>query len=216
MSGEGRELALSEIPAPPLFALATGSGDYALGEREINGEPASVGAVFASPELAEEFSGLAPEYGMEEVEGLRPLELEDREAVAQYAMSGEDYVLVISHEGAGLFYAEDVAEHAREVDEMSFPFPLYLFSDNSGEAPLIRVEEETGELMVAALFTTPGKAETFRAGREHLELPETVATIEDGDGLRRHALIARRAGADYAVIDPEFGHSEAIPLEELI
>jgi hypothetical protein len=34
--------------------------------------------------------------------------------------------------------------------------------------------------------------------------------------LRRHALVARQAGAGLAVIDPESGLTEAIPVEELI
>jgi hypothetical protein len=34
--------------------------------------------------------------------------------------------------------------------------------------------------------------------------------------LRRHALVARQAGALYAVVDPESGLTEAIPIEDLI
>jgi len=50
----------------------------------------------------------------------------------------------------------------------------------------------------------------------HLDLPDALGTIDDAEGLRRHALVARQAGADYAVLDPESGMSEAIPVEELI
>jgi hypothetical protein len=34
--------------------------------------------------------------------------------------------------------------------------------------------------------------------------------------LRRHALVAQQAGAGYAVVDPESGLTDAIPIEELI
>jgi hypothetical protein len=122
---------------------------------------------------------------------------------------------VVSGSGTGLFHADDVAikaaERAREI-----PLPLYLISDERGEAPLISVETEGGEVLVAALFSTPGKARAFRERATHLDLPGSLGTIEDEDGLRRHALVARQAGADYAVVDPESGLTEAIPVEELI
>jgi hypothetical protein len=96
------------------------------------------------------------------------------------------------------------------------PLPLYLISDEGGEAPLISVETEEGEVLVAALFSTPEKARVFRERAPHLDLPESLGAIDDEDGLRRHALVARQAGADYAVIDPESGLIKAIPVEELI
>jgi hypothetical protein len=71
-------------------------------------------------------------------------------------------------------------------------------------------------VLVAALFSVPEKARAFKENASHLNLPDGLATIDDADGLRRHALVARQAGADYAVIDPEAGTIEAIPVEELI
>ena len=81
---------------------------------------------------------------------------------------------------------------------------------------MITVETDGEEALVAALFSSPGRARAFRAKASHLELPDSLGTIEDRDGLRRHALVARQAGAAYAVIDPESGLTEAIPMEELI
>jgi hypothetical protein len=104
------------------------------------------------------------------------------------------------------------------VEEMAgeIPFPLYLISDERGEAPLISVEVEEGEVLVAALFSSVKKARDFRERAAHLDLPDSLGSIEDRDGLRRHALIAQQAGAVYAVIDPASGLTEAIPVEELI
>ena len=144
--------------------------------------------------------------------GLEPVELGDWGAVEVYAASGEDYVLVISEVGTGLFHAADVAQRAAE----EVPLPLYLMSDERGEAPLISVETGGEEVLVAALFSSPEKARAFREKASHLDLPDSLGTIEDRDGLRRHALVAREAGADYAVIDPESGLTEAIPIEEWI
>ncbi|MBA2712348.1 MAG: hypothetical protein H0U55_02190, partial [Rubrobacteraceae bacterium] len=56
----------------------------------------------------------------------------------------------------------------------------------------------------------------FRERAAHLGLPGSLGTIEDREGLKRHALIARQAGATYAVIDPASGLTDAIPIEELI
>ena len=50
--------------------------------------------------------------------------------------------------------------------------------------------------------------------RTRLNLPDRLGTIEDTEGLRRHALVARQAGAGYAVINPESGTTEAISIEE--
>jgi hypothetical protein len=96
------------------------------------------------------------------------------------------------------------------------PFPLYLLSDERGEAPLISVETDEGEVMVAALFSAPERARAFRERAARLDLPDALGTIEDAEGLGRHALVAQQAGADYAVVDPEAGTTEAIPIEELI
>ena len=112
-------------------------------------------------------------------------------------------------------HASDVAvkaaERAREI-----PFPLYIISDERGEAPLISVETEEGEVLVAALFSTPEKTRAFRQRAAHLDLPDSLGKLDDENGLRRHALVASQAGADYAVVDPESGLTEAIPIEELI
>ncbi len=210
-----RELTLDELPRPPLYRLVDEGGRDVFQEAEVGGELATVGILFAERELAREFSAEAAEHGMDALTGLEPRELEDWGAVEIFAAAGEDYVLVVSGYGAGLFHADDVvvkvAERAQEI-----PFPLYLISDERGEAPLISVEAEEGEVMVAALFSSPEKAHAFRERAAHLDLPDKLGTIEDAGGLRRHALLARRAGADYAVIDPEAGTTEAIPIEELI
>lgn len=215
MTEFGHELALDELPRPPLYKLKGAFGDDVFERTEVGGEPAKVGALFATRELAEEFSGGAEEHGMEAFAGLESGEVADWAEVEEYAMSGEDYVLVISESGAGLFHATDVehmaAERAREM-----PFPLYVLADERGEAPLISVETDAGEVSVVALFTSPERARAFRERADHLDLPETLGTIEDTDGLRRHALVARQAGADYAVMDPDSGLTDAIPVDELI
>jgi hypothetical protein len=214
VNGPLRRLTLDELPPPPLFTLAGESGEDVFEETAVGGEPAKVGALFAAWDLAEEFSAAADEFGMGSLFGLGPKELEDWGAVEVYAASGEDYVLVISEVGTGLFHAGDVAQRAAEEAE-KVPLPLYLMSDERGEAPLISVETGDEEVMVAALFSSPEKARAFREKASHLDLPDNLGTIEDRDGLRRHALVARQAGADYAVVDPESGLTEAIPIEEL-
>ena len=209
------ELGLEELPAPPLFKLVDAAGADVLQDTEVGGEPASVGALFGSRELAREFSAGAAEFGMEALAGLEPRELADWGTVEVYAASGSDYLLVVSRAGTGLFHAGDVAHHAAEkTGEM--PFPLYVFSDERGESPLISVEESGGEILVAALFSSPEKAYAFREKASHLDLPNSFGTIEDADGLRRHALVAQQAGTDYAVMDPGSGLSEAVPLDEFI
>ena len=215
MDEPGRELRLEELPRPPLFKLVDEEGRDVFEETEVAGEPSTVGALFATRELGEEFSAGAGEFGMDALSGLEPEELEDWGAVEVYAASGEDYVLVISEEGAGLFHAGDVARHvAEKAREM--PFPLYILSDERGEAPLISVETGDEEVMVAALFSSPEKAWAFRERAGHLGLPDRLGTIDEAEGLRRHALVAQRAGASYVVVDPESGLTEAIPVEELI
>ncbi len=215
MNGVNRELRLEELPPPPLFMLAGESGEKVFEETAVGGEPATVGALFESRELAEEFSAGAGEFGMGGLSGLGARELADWRAVEAYAASGADYVLVVSGAGTGLFHAGDVAQLAAEKAE-EIPLPLYLFSDERGEAPLISVDTGGEEALVAALFSSPEKARAFRERASRLALPDRLATIEDRDGLRRHALIAREAGAAYAVVDPEPGLTEAIPVEDLI
>jgi hypothetical protein len=215
VNGPGRSLSLGELPPPPLFKLAGEGGEDVFEETVVGGEPARVGALFAARDLAEEFSARAEEFGMGALSGLEPTEIEDWGAIEVYAASGEDYVLVISEVGTGLFHAADVAQRAAEEAE-EVPLPLYLMSDERGEAPLISVETGGEEVLVATLFSSPEKARAFRERASHLDLPDNLGTIEDRDGLRRHALVARQAGADYAVIDPESGLTEAIPIEEWI
>jgi hypothetical protein len=152
---------------------------------------------------------------MDAFAGLEPRELEDRGMVEVFAAAGEGYVLVVARNGTGLFHAGDVARRAAEKAE-ELPFPLYLLSDERGQAPLIPVETDEGEVMVATLFSTSEKAYAFRQRVAHLDLPDRLGTIDDAEGLRRHALVALQAGADYAVVDPEAGITEAIPIEELI
>ena len=215
MAEAGRELTLDDLPRPPLFKLVDSGGRDVFQETEVGGEHARVAALFSDRELAGEFSTGAAEHGMEALSGLDPRELGDWGAVEVFALSGADFVLVVSEGGAGLFYAEDLARRAAEVAG-EIPFPLYLISDEGGEAPLISVEVEGEEVLVATLFSSPERARAFSERAAHLDLPGSLATIEDRDGLRRHALIAREAGAAYAVVDPESGLSEAIPVEELI
>ena len=217
MTGESvnRDLRLGETPPPPLFKLVGDGGEDAFQEAEVGGERASVGALFSDRRLAEGFAAEADEFGMGAMAGGEARELPDWRAVEAYALSGQDYVLVVSGRGTGLFYARDLVRHAVEGTK-EIPLPLYLFSDERGESPLISVETDEGEVSVAALFSSPEKAQAFRGKAAHLDLPEGLGAIEDRDGLGRHARVARQAGAEYAVVDPESGLTEAIPLEELI
>jgi hypothetical protein len=215
VSGRGRQLGLDELPRPPLFKLAGEGGEDPFAQTEVGGEPSRVGALFSSRALAEEFSLEAGEMGVGALAGLEPRELGDWGAVEVYAASGQDYVLVVSERGTGLFHAEDVAQRAAE-EAGEIPFPLYLVSNESGEAPLITVETTGEEVLVATLFSSPEKARAFREKASHLSLPDRLGSIEDRDGLRRHALVAQQAGAGYAVVDPESGLTDAIPIEELI
>ncbi len=213
------ELTLNDLPRPPFYSLVNEEGRDVYAETEVGGEPAKkVATLFASREPAEEFSARAIEFGMDALAGTTVRELKDWGEVEAYAGGGQDYVVFVSEEvGSALFHAGDVARHAAERDaEVSLP--LYLISDEKGEAPLISVETdeggEAGEVLVAALFSTPEKARAFKEKATHLDLPDGLGKIDDEDGLRRHALVARRAGADYAVVDPESGTTEAIPIEE--
>jgi len=208
-------LTLDDLPRPPLFKLVDPEGKDVFQETEVGGETSQVGALFSDRELAGEFSAGAAAHGMEDLSGLDPRELSDWGAVEVFALSGADFVLVVSERGAGLFHATDVAHKAEEMAG-EIPFPLYLISDERGEAPLISVEVDDGEVLVAALFSSPEKARDFREQAAHLDLPGSLGTIEGRDGLRRHALIARDAGATYAVVDPASGLTEAIPIEELL
>ena len=212
MDETGRELTLEDLPSPPLFKLIDPEGRDVFQETEVGGEGAKVCALFSDRGLAGEFSAGA--HGMESLSGLDPGELSDWSSVEVFALSGADYVLVVSDRGAGLFHAGDVAQKAEEMAG-EIPFPLYMISDKRGEAPLIKVEVDDGEVLVAALFSSPENARDFRERAAHLDLPDSLGTIDDRDGLRRHALVAREAGATYAVIDPASGLTEAIPIEEL-
>ena len=213
MDRPDQQLNLEDIPHPPLFKLVDGSGADIFSRAEVGGEPSTVGALFASRELAEEFSESAAEFGLDEMANRQVGELPDRGLVEAYATIGQEYILVVSENGTGLFFADDVARYVSS-GRGELPFPLYLFSDEKGEAPLISVEDEGGELLVAALFSSPERARNFREKAAHLNLPEHLGTIDDAEGLGRHARIARQAGAGYAVVDPESGATEAIPLEE--
>jgi hypothetical protein len=215
VSGPERELRLDELPRPPLFKLVGEDGEDAFGETTVGREPSKVGALFSSRELAEEFSAEAGAFGLEALAGLEPREIADWGALEVYAASGQDHVLVVSEAGTGLFHAGDVAQRAVE-EAGEIPLPLYVISDERGEAPLISVEADGEEVLVAALFSSPQKARALREKASHLDLPDRLGSIEDRDGLRRHALVARQAGAGYAVVDPESGLTEAIPIEELI
>jgi hypothetical protein len=209
-----RELTLDDLPRPPLFRLVDPGGDDVFQETLVGGESALVGALFSDRELAGEFSVGAAAHGMGSLSGLDPRQLSDWASVEDFALSGAGYLLVVSERGAGLFHAEDVAQKAQELAG-EIPFPLYLISDERGEAPLISVEVDEGEVLVAALFSSRENARDFRERAAHLDLPDGHGLVEDRDGLRRHALVAREAGAAYAVIDPASGLTEAIPIEEL-
>jgi len=214
MGETGRELTLDNLPGPPLFKLVDHEGRDVFQETEVGGERAKISALFSDSDLAGEFSAGAGQHGMENLSGLDPGELSDWGSVEAFALSGADFVLVVSERGAGLFHAGDVAQKAEEMAG-EIPFPLYMISDERGEAPLITVEVEEGEVLIAALFSSPEHAREFRERASHLDLPDSLGTIDDMDGLRRHALVAREAGATYAVIDPTSGLTEAIPIEEL-
>jgi hypothetical protein len=208
-------LTLDDLPRPPLFKLVDAEGENVFQETEVGGESTLVGAMFSDRELAGEFSAGAAAHGMEGLSGLDPRQLPDWVSVEDFALSGAEYLLVVSERGAGLFHAGDVALKAQE-SAGDIPYPLYVISDERGEAPLISVEVDDGEVLVAAVFSSREKAREFRERAAHLDLPDGHGIIEDRDGLRRHALVAREAGADYAVIDPVSGLTEAIPIEELI
>jgi hypothetical protein len=214
MDETGRELTLDDLPRPPLFKLVDPEGRDVFQETEVGGEGAKVSALFSDRELAGEFSVDAAAHGMESLSGLDPRELSDWGSVEVFALSGADFVLVVSERGAAVFHAGDVAQKAEEMAG-EILFPLYMISDERGEAPLITVEVDDGEILVAALFSSPENARDFRERASHLDLPDSLGTIGDRDGLRRHALVAREAGATYAVIDPASGLTEAIPIDEL-
>lgn len=218
MTEYGRELSLNELPQPPLYRLTGPDGRDVFEQTEVGSEPAMIAALFSDRELAGEFSAGAAEHGMGSFYGAAPSELPDWNAVVDFAASEADYVLVVTGDGAGLFHADDVAHAAAgraEQNVSGLSLPLYVLSNERGEAPLISVEESGGEVLIAALFTSPERARIFHELAPHLSLPDRLGTIEDLDGLRRHALVAREAGASYAVIDPESGEIEAIPIEEL-
>lgn len=215
VSDPKQEMRLNEIPGPPLYKLVDEEGADVFTEAEVGGESATVGVLFESESLALELSEDAEEHGMEALSGLDPRALSNWGAVEVFATSGEDYVLVVSEGGTGLFYSEDVAYHAADADGET-KFPVYILADEGGAAPLITVETDAGEVLVTALFTGPEKARGFREAAGHLDLPDGLGVIEDAEGLVRHARIAGEAGAEYAVFDPETGLTEAIPIQEMM
>ncbi len=215
MSDPKQELRLHEIPGPPLYKLVDEEGADAFMEAEVGDEPATVGVLFENESLARELSEDAEEHGMDALSGLDPRPLPDWGSVGVFASAGEDYVLVVSEKGTGLFYAEDVAHHAAEADG-GMRFPIYILADERGEAPLITVETDAGDVLVTALFTSTEKARAFREAAGHLDLPDGLGVIDDADGLVRHSRIAEEAGVEYAVFDPETGLTEAIPIEEMM
>jgi len=76
------------MPLPPLFKLTDGSGQEVLQDTVVGGEPAKVGALFSTRDLAEEFSGNARDLGMSALSGLEPEELSGWDAIEVYAASG--------------------------------------------------------------------------------------------------------------------------------
>lgn len=211
------ELTLDGLPRPPVFRLVDAEGYDVHAGVVVGGEPATVAALFEDEDLAREFSAGAGEYGMEALAGRGTRELADWGAMEVFAAAGEGYVLVVARDGTGLFHADDVARRAAE-EGVAVPLPLYVITGEGGEAPLITVETGGEEaVVVTALFGTPEGARAFREAAPHLGLPEGLGRIDDRDGLRRHALVAKGAGAGYAVVDPGPGMaSEAIPLEDWI
>lgn len=215
MSEQKREIHLHEVPRPPLYKLVDEEGHDVFAEAEVGGEPATVGVLFESEDLARELSEDAEEHGMDALSGLDPGLLPDWGAVEVFALAGQDYVLVVSEQGTGLFHAGDVAYYSAEAGGET-KFPVYILADNLGAAPLITVETDGGDVLVTALFTSTEKARDFRESARHLELPDGLGMIDDAEGLVRHTRIAKEAGAEYAVFDPETGLAEAIPIEEMI
>ncbi|MDP9425823.1 MAG: hypothetical protein M3P37_07255 [Actinomycetota bacterium] len=215
MADPTREITLDELPRLPLYKLVDSEGRDVFAGVEVGGEPSTVGVLFGGEPLARELSEDAEEHGLDALSGLEPRMLSGWGAVEVFASAGEDYVLVVSEGGTGFFHAEDVARRAAEASgEMNFP--IYLISDERGEAPLVNVETDGGEVLVTALFTSTEKARAFREAARHLDLPDGLGVIDDAGGLDRHARIAREAGAEYAVFDPETGLTEAIPVKELM
>src|SRR5918994_6904660 len=175
MGETGRELTLDDLPSPPLFKLVDPEGRDVFQETEVGGEGARVGALFSDRELAGEFSVGAAAHGMEDLSGLNPRELSDWGSVEVFALSGADFVLVVSERGAGLYHAGDVVQKAEEMAG-EIPFPLYMISDERGEAPLVSVEVDDGVALVAALFSSPENASDFRERAAHLDLPGSLGT----------------------------------------
>src|SRR5688500_18611603 len=124
MGETGSELTLDDLPSPPLFKLVDPEGREVFQETEVGGEGAKVCALCSDREMAGEDSAGAAARGMAELSGLDPRERSDWGSVEAFALSGADFVLVVSERGAGLFLAGDVAQKAEEMAG-AIPFPLY-------------------------------------------------------------------------------------------
>ena len=208
------EFSLQDLPNFPLFRLLDAEGREVRQPTEVAGESATVTAVFADRNLAEEFSAGAEAFGMGDFGGCEPAGIVGWADLESFATGGADYVLAVATGGTGLFHAGDVAHYAAERAG-GWTFPLYVISDERGESPQILVENSGEDVLVAALFTSPEKARAFRQKAAHLDLPDGLGEIPTEEGLRRHARVAQKAGAEYAVVDPGGGLSDAIPLEEI-
>ena len=179
-----RQLSLDELPHPPLYRLVDEEGREVFQETEIGGEPATVGVLFAGPELAREFAAEALEHGMAALSGLELWELGDWRTMEVFASAGEDYVLVVSRGGIGLFHAGDVALRAAERAG-EIPLPLYLLSDERGEAPV--------PPLWPLRWTYPAPALTTPAAIVPTPRPATSLTP-----IRAIGFIARRSAMSWA------------------
>src|SRR5688572_8373490 len=166
MGETGSELTLDDIPSPPLFKLVDPEGREVFQETEVGGEGAKVCALFSDRELAGEFSAGAAAHGMADLSGLDPRELSDWGSVEAFGLCGADVGGVVCERGAGLCHDGDVAQKEEEMAG-EIPFPLYMIANERGEAPLITVEVEEGEVMVASLFSSPENARDFRDRASH-------------------------------------------------
>ena len=134
MDETGSELTLDDLPSPPLFKLVDPEGRDVFQETEVGGEGARVGALFSDRELAGEFSAGAADHGMEDLSGLDPRALPDWGSVEVFALSGADYVLVVS-EGAPDCSTPVTWPRRRGSRPARSPSRLYLISDEGERRP---------------------------------------------------------------------------------